>query len=124
MASKQASNKIEFDIGTLDGLHWTAIGLAAITGIVHLYLYVQQGWLPFLLAGLGFFGAISLLLVLPGYRKWLYAAGVPYTLAQIVGWYMTERPESFGDISELAIFDKLVQIVLILLLIYLFRTTQ
>ncbi|WP_435073737.1 DUF7475 family protein [Halorubrum sp. HHNYT27] len=124
MASKQAGSTVGFNVKALHGSHWTAIALAAITGSIHIYLYFQQGWLMFLLAGLGFFGAIGLILVLPDYRKWLYAAGIPYTLAQIVGWYMVEQPGSFGDISDLALFDKLVQITLILLLTQLFRTAE
>ncbi|WP_224333364.1 hypothetical protein [Haloprofundus halobius] len=45
----------------LTRLHWTAVGLAATTGFVHLYLYWVQGFVPFLLAGLGFLGAVALL---------------------------------------------------------------
>lgn len=109
------------ELDTLDGLHWTVIGLAAITGAVHLYLYVDQGFLPFLLAGLGFYGAIGLLLVTRGsYRHLLYLAGIPYTFAQIVAYYVVEQPQSIGDLSMLAMVDKLVQVALIVLLAYLF----
>lgn len=124
MSTQQRSGLIRFETASLGGMHWSAIGLAAVTGLVHLYLYFTQGFFLFLLAGLGFFGAIGLIMILPAYRKWLYAAGVPYTLAQIVGWYTIERPASFGDISGIALLDKAVQVVFIVLLIQLFRTAE
>lgn len=108
---------------TLGGLHWAAIGLAAFTGAVHLYLYFDQGFLPFLLAGLGFFGAIGLILVTKGsYRHLLYAAGIPYTLAQMIAYFVVEQPQSLADITTLAIVDKIAQTLLIVLLAYLFYT--
>lgn len=110
-----------FNIGTLGGLHAVAIGLAATTGLIHLYLFVDEGFLPFLLAGAGFFGAIGLMLVTKGvYRHLLYLAGIPYTLAQIGAYYVVEQPESVADMSMIAIVDKVVQISLIVVLAYLF----
>jgi len=120
VSTQQQSGLIRFEPASLELIHWIAIVLASVTGLIHIYLYTTQGFLPFLLAGLGFFGAIGLIMILPTYRKWLYAAGVPYTLAQIIGWYTFEQPASFGDISTLALVDKTVQIVLILLLVQLF----
>lgn len=109
------------NVETLGAPHWIAIGLAAITGAVHLYLFVDQGFFPFLLAGLGFYGAIGLLLVTKGlYRQLLYLAGIPYTVAQIGGYYAVERPAAFADVSTLALFDKTVQVALIAVLAYLF----
>lgn len=111
------------NVETLEVPHGIAIVLAAFTGAVHLYLYVDQGYMPFLLAGLGFYGAIGLIIMTKGlYRQLLYLAGIPYTFAQIVGYYMFEQPETFNDIGTLALVDKTVQIVLIALLAYLFYT--
>lgn len=100
----------------LTGTHYAALVLASVTGVVHIYLYVVQGFLPFLLAGLGFFGAIGLLLVMPGYRSWLYLAGIPYTLIQMGGWVVAGMPD-----LALGVADKVVQVALIALLVVLYR---
>ena len=103
---------------TTDGLtatHYAAIGLAAVTGVVHLYLYYAQEFLPFLLAGLGFFGAVGLIVVLPRYRPLLYLAGIPYTLVQMAGWYFAGMPD-----FELGVADKVVQLALVVLLAVLY----
>lgn len=104
-----------FTTAGLTATHYGAIGLASVTGLVHLYLYYAQEFLPFLLAGLGFFGAIGLILVLPRYRPWLYLAGIPYTLAQMAGWYLAGMPD-----FTLGVADKLVQVSLIALLAVLY----
>lgn len=109
------------NLETLGGLHALAIVLAAFTGAVHLYLFYDQGFVPFLLAGLGFFGAIGLLAVTKGsFRHLLYLAGIPFTAAQIVGYYAVEQPQSLADVSTIAIVDKIVQVALIVVLAYLF----
>ena len=106
---------VQFTTDGLTGTHYAAMGVAAITGVVHLYLYYAQEFVPFLLAGLGFFGAIGLVLVLPRYRPWLYLAGVPYTLAQMAGWVAAGMPD-----FALGVADKAVQLVLIALLVVLY----
>lgn len=79
--------RIGLSIWTVGPLAWLAIALTATTGLVHLYLYMVDGFLPFLLGGLGYLGAIVLLLVLPGYRRWLYLVGIPYVLVHLAaGW--------------------------------------
>ena len=98
----------------LTRLHIVAIVLAGATGIVHLYLYWAQEFVPFLLAGLGFFAAVALL-VAGVNRRLLYAVGVPFTASQIAVWVVQGMPE-FG----LGVFDKTVQIALITVLAYLF----
>lgn len=104
-----------FTTAGLTATHYAAIGLAGVTGLIHLYLYYAQEFLPFLLAGLGFFGAVGLLLTLPSYRPWLYLAGIPYTLAQMAGWYLAGMPD-----FELGVADKAVQVALIGLLAVLY----
>lgn len=121
--SHQTAQRAGFglNVETLEVPHGIAILLAAFTGAVHLYLYVDQGFMPFLLAGLGFYGAIGLLLLTKGlYRQLIYLAGIPYTFAQIVGYFVVEQPATFNDIGTLALVDKTVQIALIVLLAYLF----
>lgn len=100
----------------MTAVHWVAAALAATTGVVHLYLYWAQEFLPFLLAGLGFFGAVALL-VAGVNRRLLYAIGVPFTASQIAVWVIQDMPE-----FALGVADKTVQVALILALGYLFVT--
>lgn len=99
-------------------LHWVASVLATITGVVHLYLYWVQGFLPFLLAGLGFFGAVVLLVVGVN-RRLLYAVGIPFTGLQIVAWVVMGMPD-----FALGVFDKTVEVALVAALAYLFVTER
>ena len=95
--------------------HYAAMGLAAVTGAIHLYLYWAQEFLPFLVAGVGFFGAVGLLFLTA--TRWpVYLAGIPYTLAQMVAWVLADTPE-----FTLGVADKVVQAALIVLLVVLYR---
>lgn len=102
----------------LTRLHWVAIVLALTTGVVHLYLYWVQEFLPFLLAGLGFIGAV-VLLVAGVNRRALYVVGVPFTGVQIVAWLAMGMPD-----FALGVFDKTVELALITALAYLFVTER
>lgn len=99
----------------LTPVHWTALSLAAVTGFIHLYLYTTEDWLPFLLAGAGFVGAIGLFFALRSFRRPIYVAGVLFTLAQIVGYVLFPM----GPVW-LGVLDKAVQVALIIALGYLF----
>lgn len=101
--------------GSLAPVHWTALGLAAATGLVHVYLYTTEDWLPFLLAGAGFLGAIGLFFAMKRYRRLLYAGGIAFTAAQIAGYLLFPM----GPVW-LGVLDKAVQAALILSLGYLF----
>ncbi|WP_458189095.1 DUF7475 family protein [Haladaptatus sp. NG-WS-4] len=101
------------DVGIV---HSVALVLATITGAIHVYKGLGYGGLPLLLAGAGFFGGI-VLFVLSVRRRWLYALGIPYTLAQIVLWLEMGLPY-----LRLALFDKAVQVLLVVVLTYLFAT--
>lgn len=111
-----------FETASLTSVHWLAIGLAALSGAIHLLL---SAIIPdpvlrasFLLAGVGFFGAIALVLV--NYRRrWLYALGIPFTGAQIVLWYLVVDP-TLGTLGPLDVVDKLAQAILIVLLVVLY----
>lgn len=120
------------ETASLTPLHWAAVVLAAITGVIHLLLGVS-GLLgsevigtglgaAFLLAGLGFFGAIVLLLV--DYRRpLLYALGIPYTAAQIVLWYalnFDSVSDMLANAGAMGYVDKVVQVVLIVVLAVLY----
>lgn len=115
------SRTFGFETATLTPVHWVSMGLASITGIVHLYLWYNGGMNLFLLAGLGYFGAIALLL-LNVYRPVLYLAGIPYTLAQIGGYVLQWQQAGFGIPPEgnLGLATKAVEIALIACLAYLF----
>lgn len=83
---QQSGIRFSFEPDSLTGLDWITILLATATGLIHLYLFTIEDWIPFLFAGLGFFGAIGLLLVLPRYRHYLYPIGVLFVLSQIVDY--------------------------------------
>lgn len=100
--------------GTMIPAHWAVAGLAAITGGVHAYLYLTQGFVPFGFAAVVFFAAVVGLL-LNVYRRALYALGIPFTLAQVAMWYLQGMPD-----FALGVVDKAVQLALVALLAYLF----
>ncbi|MFB6250688.1 MAG: hypothetical protein ABEI27_03200 [Halobellus sp.] len=107
-------------------LQWIAVGLAAITGVIHLVLGVQffPGAQPvsFLLAGLGFFGGI--VLFLRNYRRQqLYVGGAGFTLLQIVLYlWLNQRVQP--AISPIEAIDKAAQILLIASLVVLYQRGQ
>lgn len=112
------------DTETLSPLHWVGILLAAITGIIHLWLGFEfiaapLGW-SFLAAGLGFFGAIALVLVNIR-RPTVYLVGVPFILIQIILWWII-NDITVQDLFEpgIGVFDKLVQVILIVVILALY----
>lgn len=105
---------IGFHTEKMSWAHWLAAALAAVTGAIHLYLYIDQAFPPFLFAGVVFLGAVVALLV-NVYRRLLYALGIPFTAGQIAIWAAQGMPD-----MDIAIVDKPVQVALILLLVYLF----
>ena len=122
------SRRLEPSTDTLRGLHWVGILAALVSAAVHLLLGIRT--LPsgmgisFVLAGLGFLGAVAL--VLFDYRRRaVYAVGVPFTLVQIVLWYYVNfaaGPKSFpADVGALGAVDKVAQVVLIAVLVALLR---
>ncbi|MFW6265723.1 MAG: DUF7475 family protein [Halanaeroarchaeum sp.] len=104
---------------SMTGLHWLAIVLALVTGVIHLVLGVSfiadpMGW-SFLFAGVVFLAAIAA--VLFDYRRRLiYLLGIPFVAGQIVAWYFVNAP----DFSPVGIGDKVVQVVLIVVLVVLY----
>jgi len=126
--STTESQGLSFDAGSLDSTHWVGIIAALVTAVVHLLLGVRM--LPsgmgisFVLAGLGFLGAIALVM-LNYRRRTVYAVGIPFTLLQIVLWYYVNFV-SFGksfpaDIGTLGAVDKVAQVVLLAVLVVLLR---
>lgn len=105
--------EVGFDAEKMSWAHWLGSVLATITGVIHVFLYVNEGFVPFLFAGVVFLGAVVAIL-LNLYRRLLYVLGIPFTAGQVVMWAAQGMPN-----MEIALIDKPVQVVLILLLVYL-----
>jgi succinate dehydrogenase/fumarate reductase cytochrome b subunit len=122
----QAQSTLRID--SLTGIHWVGVVAALVTAAVHLLLGVRMLPSPmgisFVLAGLGFLGAIGLVLV-DYRRRTVSAVGIPFTLVQIVLWYIvnfTGGPKSFpADVGTLGAVDKVAQVVLLVVLVVLLR---
>lgn len=115
------------ELATIDRLSWLGIGLAGVTGAIHLVLGLGAPTTPTgaasILAGLGYAGAIGLVLI--GYRRRLVAAiGIPYVASQIVLWYAVNQPSSLAEVSPAAMVDKPVQVVLIAVCAAIVRRTE
>jgi hypothetical protein len=123
-----AADGIRIETDSLTTLHWFAIALAALSGVIHLFLGVSgvtgtyisdQLGVAFLLAGLGFFGAVVLFL-LDYRRRDLYLVGIPYTALQIV-LYLWINQRVDPALSPTEAIDKAAQILLIVVLVVLYR---
>lgn len=119
------TNGIGLELESLTITHWVALMLVATTGVVHLYLYTTEGFLPFLLGGLGYLGAIGLFLFNVR-RRILYLVGILFAALHIVGWISAGMPDGGWALSafpmvNLGTLNKLVEIVLVGLLGYLYR---
>jgi hypothetical protein len=91
--------------------------LAVITGVLHVYAGVVEGRVPVALAGVGYAGAL-VLFFLDYRRRLLYLVGIPYTAIQIPLWLVVKS--EYGVVDYV---DKAVQVVLILVLLYLYLNT-
>lgn len=110
--------------GSLSGLEWLGLLFAAVSGAVHLVIGV--GMLPsplavsFVLAGLGFAGAIALIL-LDRRRRLVYAAGVPFVGLQIGLWAVLNgvlNGTLIVAIDAIQVVDKVAQVGLVALCLY------
>lgn len=116
------------ETASLTQLHWGALVLAAITGVIHLAIGISSiasfGFEPLAvalaLAGLGFFGAV-LLFLRDVRRQQLYIAGILFTGLQIVLWVQFNQLGGDPTVSPVEIIDKLVQVLLIAVLAILYR---
>lgn len=78
-----------------------------------------MGLLMVALAGVEFLAAIGLYLV--DYRRpLLYLVGIVYTAIQIPLWYVVEA----GEFTTVGYVDKAVQVVLVVVLAYLYWQTR
>ncbi|WP_458204911.1 DUF7475 family protein [Haladaptatus sp. NG-SE-30] len=100
---------------SIPSIGWLTVALIFVTGILHIYAGIVEGRIPLTLAGAGFLGAI--VLYLADYRRrLLYLVGIFYTAVQIPLWYVANA----GEFTTLGYVDKAVQVVLVVLLIYLY----
>lgn len=110
------------ETGSLTAVHWLAIGLAALSGIIHLLLAAIIPMLvlraSFLLAAVGFLAGIGLVLLDYG-RPSVYLLGIPFTGGQIVLWYLVVGPTP-ATLGALDAVDKLAQLLLIAALAVLY----
>ena len=119
-----SSTNSRLALESLTPLHWLGVAMALISAAVHFVL--GAGFLPhwmgvlFVLAGGGFVGGV-VLVALNYRRRLLYLVGIPYTLVQIVGWYVVNQPAGIGDLTAAGAIDKIAQIILIVVLIVLYR---
>lgn len=101
-------------IGSLTQLQWLAVALIVITGVLHVYAGVVEGRIPVALAGVGYAGGL-VLFFLDYRRRLLYLIGIPYTAVQIPIWLVVKS--EYGMVDYV---DKAVQVVLIVVLLYLY----
>lgn len=115
-------------IDTLGPIHWLGVLAALVSAGVHLLLGVRMIpsalGISFVLAGLGFVGGV--VLVLAGVRRRaVYAVGIPFTLVQIVLWYVINFADTGNsipaDVGTLGAVDKIAQAVLLVVLVALIR---
>jgi hypothetical protein len=101
---------LEFDIESVSTFDWLGPFSRSLRE-PFIFIYITTGVVLFLFAGLGFFGAVGLLLTTFS-RRLLFALGIPFTGIQIVLW-VTSGMQRFA----LGVFDKSVQTLLVGLLI-------
>lgn len=113
------------DTESLTPLHWVGIAAAVVTAGVHLFLGVQDitgaFGISFLAAAAGFLAGIAAILV--DYRRRLvYLLGIPFTIAQIVMWFVLNQP--IPPVSAIEAVDKVAQVVLVAVLAVLYSRTR
>lgn len=92
--------------------------MVVVTGVIHVYAGFVEGRIPVALAGFGYAGA--LVLFFAGYRRrLLYLIGLPYTAVQIPIWLVVKS--EYGVVDYV---DKATQVVLILVLGYLYLNAR
>jgi hypothetical protein len=97
----------------LNSLEASLVSGAVITGLIHLYVGVSQGFGLLTLAGAGFLGG-AVLFILDRYRNLVVLASLPYTGVQFIFYY-----QSYGlNLGPVAAIDKLVQTGFILVGLY------
>ncbi|WP_435158323.1 DUF7475 family protein [Haladaptatus sp. DFWS20] len=105
----------------LTSLDYVGIVLVILTGAIHIYEDIEdinEGIIGilFILAGLGFFGAL-VLLYFGVNQPLLYGVGIIYTGIQFIAYFVLRWPDIY---EPLRLFDKAVQALFILVLVILY----
>lgn len=103
----------------LGSLEVVAAGLAALTGLVHVYVGLTAGRSLLALAGVGFFGGASLYCI-GWHREVLLRVAVCYTAVQILAWAVLRA----GEYTAAGYGDKTVQVLLVLVLVAVARADR
>ncbi|SDM05958.1 hypothetical protein SAMN04487949_0686 [Halogranum gelatinilyticum] len=121
MATQNTANSgLQLATESMTPLHWIGVVLAVVTGVLHLGLGASFGLsgfgISFIVAGIAFLGGAAAIVV--DYRRRLfYLLGIPFTLGQIVAWYVVNAP----SFSPLGLADKAVQVAFVVVLVLLLR---
>lgn len=111
-------------VESLTPIHWLGVVMALVSAAVHIVLGASflPHWMGilFVLAGGGYIGGV-VLLVVDYRRRLLYLVGIPYTLVQILGWYVVNRPAGVADLTAAGTVDKVAQLILIAVLVVCYR---
>lgn len=110
---------LSLELESIPTLGWLAIALVFTTGLLHIYAGLVEERIPVALAGIGFFAAMGLYLM--NYRRrLLYLTGILYTTVQIPLWYVANA----GEFTTIGYADKALQVLLIVILAYLYWQTN
>lgn len=117
---------VRLHTASLDLLHWVAIGLAAIVGLVQIAVGTLAADDPLgialALGGLGLFAWI--LLVVLGYsRRLLTLAAIPYAVVQILLWWTLSDLE-VGNLLEPGLVVAALQLALLVILVWLYEAIR
>jgi hypothetical protein len=120
MATQNTAGGFALATDSMTPLHWAGVVLAVVTGVLHLGLGASFGLsglgISFIFAGVAFIAGAGAVLV--DYRRRLfYLLGIPFTLGQLVAWYVVNAP----SFSPLGLLDKVVQVAFVVVLVLLLR---
>lgn len=116
MAETETRTPLVRPFDTHATLHWVAVALAGVTGLIHLSLGLANGIAPFVVAGVGFLVGIAVFLS-RYWRRWLYLVAAAFALVQVVLWLAAGM-----RFFAIGVVDKAVQVAFVAVTLYLWRT--
>ena len=104
------------ELRSLNSQSYRIIGLALLTGLIHLFLGVQGAITIFILNGLGFLALVAGLYLLPQLASWrvqIRWALLAYTAVTVILYFVVnEQPFDSG----FGLLTKAIEVILIVLL--------
>ncbi len=103
---------------SLNAQSYRIMGLALLTGLIHLFLGVQVGFPLFILNGLGFIALVVGLYLVPqlaSLRPTIRWALVAYTAVTIIAYFVVNGQQSLDN--GFGLLTKAVELILVLLLL-------